>query len=288
MKVGSHTIEISNKDKVFFPESGITKGDLIQYYTDIAFIMLPHVQERPLTMHRFPDGIEGEGFYQKEIPDHFPQWLDRVRIQKKEGGENEQVVCNNAAALVYLANQACITPHIWLSRTDKLDYPDKLVFDLDPPGDEFEPVMKAAYTLKDMLKERGLIPFVMTTGSRGVHVVTPLDRSQDFDTVRTFAENLADVLVQEDPQHLTTEQRKAKRGSRVFLDMLRNSYAQTSVAPYAVRAKPGAPVATPLEWEELEDTTSQSYTTRTISKRMGQKSDPWKSLYSKARPLPKL
>jgi bifunctional non-homologous end joining protein LigD len=288
MKVGSHTIETSNEDKIFFPESGITKGDLIHYYKDIAPIMLPHVQDRPITMHRFPDGIEGEGFYQKEIPDYFPQWMDRVRIKKKEGGENEQVVCNNAAALVYLANQACITPHVWLSRTDKLNYPDKLVFDLDPPGDEFEPVRKAAYTLKDMLKERRLTPFVMTTGSRGVHVVAPLDRSQDFDTVRTFAENLADVLAQDDPQYVTTEQRKPKRGSRVFLDMLRNSYAQTSVAPYAVRAKPGAPVATPLEWEELADTTSQSYTIKTIFRRMGQKRDPWKSLYSEARPLPEL
>lgn len=288
MKVGSHTIEISNEDKVFFPESGTTKGSIIHYYTDIAPIMLPHVQERPVTMHRFPDGIEGEGFYQKEIPDYFPQWVDRVRIKKKEGGENEQVVCNNAAALVYLANQACITPHVWLSRTDRLNYPDKLVFDLDPPGDEFEPVRKAAYTLKDMLKERGLTPFVMTTGSRGVHVVAPLDRSQDFNAVRAFAENLADVLAQEDPQHLTTEQRKTKRGSRVFLDMLRNSYAQTSVAPYAVRAKPGAPVATPLEWEELEDTTSQSYTIKAILRRMGQKSDPWKSLYSEACSLPEL
>jgi bifunctional non-homologous end joining protein LigD len=288
MKVGSHTIETSNEDKIFFPESGIIKGDLIHYYKDIAPIMLPHVQDRPITMHRFPDGIEGEGFYQKEIPDYFPQWMDRVRIKKKEGGENEQVVCNNAAALVYLANQACITPHVWLSRTDKLNYPDKLVFDLDPPGDEFEPVRKAAYTLKDMLKERRLTPFVMTTGSRGVHVVAPLDRSQDFDTVRTFAENLADVLAQDDPQYVTTEQRKPKRGSRVFLDMLRNSYAQTSVAPYAVRAKPGAPVATPLEWEELADTTSQSYTIKTIFRKMGQKRDPWKSLYSEARPLPEL
>lgn len=216
MKVDSHIIETSNEDKVFFPESGITKGDLIHYYKDIAPIMLPHVQDRPVTMHRFPDGIEGEGFYQKEIPDYFPQWVDRVRIKKKEGGENEQVVCNNAAALVYLANQACITPHVWLSRTDRLNYPDKLVFDLDPPGDEFEPVRKAAYTLKDMLKERGLTPFVMTTGSQGVHVVAPLDRSQDFDTVRTFAENLADVLAHEDPQHLTTEQRKTSEDQEYF------------------------------------------------------------------------
>ncbi|MBU6996273.1 MAG: ATP-dependent DNA ligase [Theionarchaea archaeon] len=288
MKVGSHTIEPSNEDKVFFPESRITKGDLVHYYRDIAPIMLPHVQDRPVTMHRFPDGIEGEGFYQKEVPEYFPQWVDRVRISKKEGGENQQAVCNNAATLVYLADQACITPHIWLSRTDRLNHPDKLVFDLDPPPDAFELVRKAAYGLKDVLKEIGLTPFVMTTGSRGVHVVAPLDRSQEFDTVRTFAENLADSLFQEDPQNLTTEQRKAKRGSRVFLDIMRNSYAQTSVAPYAVRAKPGAPVATPLEWRELEDVTSQSYTITTVLERMSQKSDPWKSLYSEARPLPQL
>ena len=239
-------------------------------------------------MHRFPDGVTEEGFYQKELPDYFPPWVDRVIIKKKEGGTIEQVVCNNAATLVYLANQACITPHVWLSRTDKLNYPDKLVFDLDPPNDNFEPVRAAAFALKDKMKEIGLEPFVMTTGSRGVHVVTPLDCSQDFDTVRTFAERLADSLAQEYPDHLTTEQRKNKRGSRVFLDTLRNSYAQTSVAPYAVRARSGAPIATPLEWEELEDTTSQSYTIQNISKRLSQKDDPWKSIYSEARPLPEM
>jgi bifunctional non-homologous end joining protein LigD len=290
MKVGPYSIETSNEDKVFFPQSGITKGDLIQYYRDIAPVMLPHLQGRPLTMHRFPDGIQEEGFYHKEVPDYFPQWVDRVTVRKKEGGTNEQVVCNKAATLVYLANQACITLHTWLSRADRMNFPDKLVFDLDPSDGDFEPVRAAAFPLKERLETLGLQPFVMTTGSRGVHVVTPLDCSQDFDTVRAFAENLADSLAEEYPQHLTTEQRKNKRGTRVFVDVLRNSYAQTSVAPYAVRAKPGAPIATPLEWYEMEDTsiTSQTYTLRTIFQRMGQRDDPWKSLCSRARPLPVL
>lgn len=290
MKVGPYIVETSNEDKVFFSQSEITKGDLIQYYRDIALVMLPHVQGRPVTMHRFPDGIQEEGFYHKEIPDYFPEWVDRVTVRKKEGGTNEQVVCNNAATLVYLANQACITLHTWLSRADRLNFPDKLVFDLDPPDEDFELVRAAAFPLKERLETLGLQPFVMTTGSRGVHVVTPLDGSQDFDTVRAFAENLADSLAKEDPRHLTTEQRKNKRGTRVFVDVLRNSYAQTSVAPYAVRAKPGAPIATPLEWDEMEDasTTSQKYNLRNIFQKMGQKDDPWKSIYSRARPLPEL
>jgi bifunctional non-homologous end joining protein LigD len=290
MKVGPYIVETSNEDKVFFSQSEITKGDLIQYYRDVAPVMLPHVQGRPVTMHRFPEGIQEEGFYHKEIPDYFPEWVDRVTVRKKEGGINEQVVCNNAATLVYLANQACITLHTWLSRADRLNFPDKLVFDLDPPDEDFEPVRAAAFPLKERLETLGLQPFVMTTGSRGVHVVTPLDGSQDFDTVRAFAENLADSLAKEDPRHLTTEQRKNKRGTRVFVDVLRNSYAQTSVAPYAVRAKPGAPIATPLEWDEMEDasTTSQKYNLRNIFQKMDQKDDPWKSIYSRTRPLPEL
>ncbi|MGC1122691.1 MAG: hypothetical protein WBA22_16535 [Candidatus Methanofastidiosia archaeon] len=204
MKVGQYTVETSNEDRVFFPQGSITKGDLIQYYKDIAPIMLPHVKDRPVTMHRFPSGIQEEGFYHKEIPDYFPPWVDRVTIEKKEGGTSEQVVCNNAATLVYLANQACITLHTWLSRIGNLNYPDKLVFDLDPSDGDFGPVRAAALSLKERLIRVGLQPFVMTTGSRGVHVAAPLDGSQDFDTVRTFAKRLADSLAKEDPRHLTS------------------------------------------------------------------------------------
>lgn len=190
IKVGSYTVELSKTDKVLFPDDGITKGDLIDYYRRIAEIMLPHMEGRPITMHRFPDGIDKEGFYEKEAPDYFPGWIKRVSVEKKEGGKENQVVCENAATLVYLADQACITPHIWLSRVDKLSFPDKMVFDLDPPDNDFEPVRSAALSLKELLEKLGLTASIMTTGSRGLYVVVPLDRSADFDTVRSFAQNL--------------------------------------------------------------------------------------------------
>jgi bifunctional non-homologous end joining protein LigD len=184
-------------------------------------------------------------------------------------------------------DQGLVTPHIWLSRADKLHRPDKLIFDLDPPGSDFEPVRAAAQALHDLLPELGLAPFVMTTGSRGAHVVAPLDRSADFDVVRSFAKDVSQVLAQRYPDRLTVETRKAKRQGRLFLDTLRNAYGQNSVAPYGVRAKPGAPVATPIDWDELSDPDlhSQSYTVKNIFRRLGQKEDPWKGYMRHARSL---
>ena len=285
--IGRYEVEVTSLDKVMFPDDGLTKGDLVDYYYRIAETMLPHVTERPLTMHRFPNGIDQEGFYQKEAPDYFPDWIDRVAIELEEGRTQYQVLCNNAATLVYLANQGCITPHVWLSRADKLRYPDKLIFDLDPPGSDFEVVRAAAWALRQMLQQVGLVPFVMTTGSKGLHVVTPLDRSVDFDTARAFARELAEILAGRQPDRFTTEPRKNKRHGRLFLDYLRNAYGQHGVAPYAVRAKRGAPIATPLAWDELanRDLHSQSYTMQNIFRRLGQKEDPWRDIMDHARSL---
>jgi bifunctional non-homologous end joining protein LigD len=288
IRVGSRTIEVANLEKVMFPDEGITQGDLMDYYRRVAETMLPYLKGRPLTMQRFPDGIGDEGFYQKEAPDYFPDWIRRVSIEVKgEGQEQPQVICDDVATLVYLVDQGCITPHVWLSRADKLTHPDKLTFDLDPPDDDFELVRSAAQSLREVLEGVGLLPFVMTTGSRGLHVVVPLDRSADFDTVRSFAKNLAGVLAEREADRLTTKVRKDKRGNRLFLDYLRNSYGQNTVAPYAVRAKPGAPVATPLDWDELSDSNlhSQTYTMQNIFRRLSQKEDPWKEMMRHARSL---
>lgn len=279
IEVDSHEIRLSSLDRVVYPGDGLAKRDVIDYYRRMAETMLLHMVGRPLTMHRFPDGIDGSGFYQKEAPDYFPSWINRVPIDVEgEGQEQEQITCENAATLVYLANQNCVTPHIWLSRTDNLHYPDKLIFDLDPPEDDFDIVRQAALDLRTMLQEVALPSFLMTTGSRGLHVVTPLDGSADFDAVRAFARELAEALAARHPERLTTEQRKAQRRGRLFLDYLRNSYAQNSVAPYSLRAKPGAPVATPIDWDELQDSqlTSRRYTLRNIFRRLGQKADPWR------------
>lgn len=280
-KYGSRVVELSNLDKIFFPDAGLTKGDLIDYYERVSEWMLPHMKERPLSLERFPDGIDGEGFYQKETPDYFPDWITRARVPiKGDGGSQFQAVCDQTATLVYLANQACITPHIWLSRRDDLDVPDRMVFDLDPPSSEFEPVRSAARRMRLRLDELGLTSYPMLTGSKGAHVVVPLRREAAFDRVRSLAQDLARSLAEEYPDELTVEQRKNKRGDRVFLDTARNAYGQTTVAPYAVRARPGAPVATPIDWEELDASglTSNRYTIDNLFRRLSQKGDPWEDI----------
>jgi bifunctional non-homologous end joining protein LigD len=288
IEIGGHSIELSNTDKLLFPGDKISKGDVIDYYRRIAEVMLPYLEGRPLTMHRFPDGIEGEGFYQQAVSDYFPKWIEQVKV-KKEGGQVSHVVCNDAATLVYLANQACITPHAWLSRQDRLHHPDLMIFDLDPPSDDFAPVREAALALRELLVEVGLEPFVKTTGSRGLHVTVPLDRSRDFDEVRALARQIAGVLVKRQPQRLTDEQRKEKRGQRVFVDTLRNSYGQTAVAPYALRAKPGAPIAVPLAWGELKEGKlhARSFNLKNIFRRVAPRKDPWRGIWGNARSLEK-
>lgn len=275
---GKITVETSSEDKVLFPETGITKGEMIEYYRRIADSMVPHLKGRPISMRRYPDGIGESGFYQQEAPDYFPDWIDRIEVEKK-GGTIVHAICNKGADLVYIANQNTVTPHVWLSRADKIRQPDQIVFDLDPPGDDFAKVRDAARAVKEIFEEHDLIAFLMTTGSSGVHVRAPIRRGHSFDEVRGFARGLADELANRYPDDLTTEQRKEKRTGRIYLDVMRIAYAQTAVPPYAVRARPEAPIATPIEWDELSDVGPRTYTIRNIFRRMGQKEDPWKNMF---------
>ncbi|KAA6217729.1 non-homologous end-joining DNA ligase [Streptomyces filamentosus] len=252
VRAGRRVVPVSRPEKVLFPEDGITKADLAAYYRAVAPRMLPHLRGRPLMLERRPDGIGGRGFMQKDVPDHFPEWVRRVELPK-EGGTVTYVLCEDAATLVFLADQGCVTVHRWLSRADRPDHPDRLVLDLDPPDGDFGQVREAARLLHGLLDEVGLPSLPMTTGSRGLHVVVPLDRRAPFDDVRAFASDLAGVLADRHPDRLTTEARKKDRGGRLYLDVQRNGYGQTAVAPYAVRAHPGAPVAAPVTWDDLED-----------------------------------
>ncbi|MGP3918709.1 non-homologous end-joining DNA ligase [Nonomuraea sp. 10N515B] len=281
-RIGRFTVELSNTDKTLFPADHITKGDLIDYYRDIAQVMLPHLKDRPLALARYPDGIEHDRLFQKNVPDYFPDWVTRAQVPKREGGHITQAVCDNAATLVYLANQACIEPHTFLSRTDRLDNPDQLVFDLDPPtAEEFASARETALALRHLLEEElALTTFVKTTGGKGLHVHVPLNRNAGFDEVREVAGQIAHSLASAHPGQMTIEQRKDKRGGRVFLDIMRNAYAQTAVAPYSVRARPGAPVATPLHWDEVTDPalTPDRFTMRTIRDRLDRVPDPWSGM----------
>ena len=291
--VHGHEIELSNEDKILFPQSKITKGDLITYYQKIAPYIIPLVVNHPLTMHRFPDGIGAEGFYQKDIGSYFPSWIKRKAIKRRSIDKVvTYVVCSDdPATLVYLANQGVIALHAWLSTTTKLTYPDRMVFDLDPSTSHSWPQIKqTAKKIKKKLEHYGLRPFLMTTGSKGLHITTPLKQTDSFSTVKKFADFIAQELINEDPEQLTLEIRKEKRGTRIFIDTLRNQWAQLSVVPYSVRAREGAPIATPLTWSELANSklNPQSYTIKNIFRRLSRKKDPWKDFYKKAKSLPKL
>lgn len=269
---------------MLFPDDGITKATLARYYLDIARCMLPHVRDRPATLERYPDGIAEPGFLQKDASKYFPDWIATATMPKK-GGTVRYVLCNDAATLVYIAGQASVTPHVWTSRADRPMHPDQLVFDLDPPSEDFELVRRTALDLRALLDEElGLPVYVKTSGSRGLHVVVPLNGSQTSEDVMAFAHGVAQVLIVRSPETLTLEVSKAARGDRLLLDIGRNAYGQTAAAAYAVRARPGAPVSTPLEWDEVTDP-ALGARTHTIFTVTGRETDPWKAMRRHGRSL---
>ncbi|MFG3131762.1 non-homologous end-joining DNA ligase [Streptomyces tendae] len=289
VRAGRHTVEVHRPDKVLFPAGDggaeeYTKGDLVDYHRAVAPFMLPHLRGRPLMLERHPDGTDGPRFMQKNTPEHYPEWIERVEVGK-EGGTVCHTVCDDSATLVYLADQAALTLHRWLSRTGRLDRPDRMVFDLDPAGDDFEAVRAAAGLLRELLDELRLPSAPMTTGSRGLHIVVPLDGRQVFDDVREFARAVADVLAAAHPDRLTTAARKKDRGDRLYLDIQRNAYAQTAVAPFTVRARPGAPVATPISWDELDDPALHARRWTVANAVEHARTRPWAGLTDRARAL---
>jgi bifunctional non-homologous end joining protein LigD len=290
MSAGRRAVRLTNPEKPLFPRDGITKADLAGYYRAVAPAMVPLIRDRPLNLHRFNQGIEHEGFFQQEIPRGAPGWVRRVRVPK-QGGTVCHALANDVSTLVWLANQNCITPHVWTSRVDRLDRPDRMVFDLDPADgrDDFALVRRTALELRELLEELGCAPYAMASGSRGVHVVVPLRRTHDFDRVQESARAIAAELVARRPQELTTEFRKATRAGRLFVDVLRTRWAHTTVAPYAVRARPGAPVAAPLRWEELERgdvRSARAFGLREVPGRLERNGDPWAQIPRAAGRLP--
>ena len=276
----SRRVRLTHPDKVLFPDDGITKADLAGYYQTVAPVMLPLVSGRPVTMQRFPNGIGRGGFLQKQLGDSAPAWIERVTApnrRTRQATTRDQVtymVCRSADDLAWLANQACITPHVWLSRAPDIHHPDQLVFDLDPASDDPRVLRLAAASLHRLLEELGLPSFLKSSGSRGLHVVVPLVPAAETDAVKGFSIAVAEALAARHPDQLTTETRIADRHGRLFLDTGRNGYAQHMAAPYAVRALPGAPVSVPLDWSELDDFDPGWHTLRTIDERLA-RPDPW-------------
>ncbi|MBD3231906.1 ATP-dependent DNA ligase [Candidatus Dependentiae bacterium] len=290
IKFGKYVVEISNKDKILFPKAKLTKGDLIDYYREIGDQMILYTQDRPISMVRYPNGIKKKGFYQKDAQDYFPKWIKTKKIKKQKDGHVDYVIIDNVATLVYLANLATIAPHLWLSRIDKLNYPDRMIFDLDPSDGEFKNIRKGALLIKKKLDELKIKSFPMITGSRGIHVVVPIKREKNFDWVRSFATDFSELMAGLHADIFTTAKRKSKRKKLIFIDMLRNAFGQTSVAPYGVRPKENAPVATPISWDEVSDSSLKpnKYTIKTIFKRLSSlKKDPWKGIDKSAQSLKK-
>jgi bifunctional non-homologous end joining protein LigD len=286
-------VEVRRPGKVLFPGGDgagdgaakeYTKGDLVDYYRSVAPFMLPHLRGRPLMLERHPDGLDGPAFMQKNTPENYPDWITRAEVAK-EGGTVTHTVCDDTATLVYLADQACLTLHRWLSRTRHIERPDLMVFDLDPAGDDFASVREAARLLRELLDELKLPSAPMTTGSRGLHVIVPLDGRHDFDEVRDFARDAAELLAVGHPDRLTTAARKKDRGDRLYLDVQRNGYAQTAVAPFTVRARPGAPVAAPISWDQLDDPALDSRRWTIADAADQARTDPWAGVPRRGRAL---
>jgi bifunctional non-homologous end joining protein LigD len=270
---------ITHPEKILFPDDGITKGELAAYYEAIAPIIVPHVRARPLTMERFHRGIADKGFFQKNVTKGFPEWLERVEVPKKDGTVHYPLVCD-MRSLLWVVNQNSITLHVWTSRAPRLDYPDLCVFDLDPMQDDPKVLRATALALRDLLLELGLESWVKTSGSKGFHIVVPLDGKSEYGEVAHFGNAVGRLLVERDPEHLTLEFAKVDRAGRIYIDTGRNGYGATFAAPYAVRPKPGAPISAPCTWEELArgDAEPRTFTLRGMAQRIRDVGDLWSEM----------
>lgn len=277
---------ISHPDKLLFPADGISKGELAAYYEHVAEVMLPHLRGRPVTMERFPAGIEQKGFMQKDVSKGFPEWLVRVEVPKK-GGSVHYPLIGDARSLQWLANQNCITPHVWTARHPRLLEPDVCIFDLDPAVDDAAALRGAALAVRDLLAELGLPSWLKTSGSKGFHIAVPLVPHTDYEAAWHFAHAVGALLVKRHPEQLTQEFIKSDRHGRILVDTGRNGHGATFAATYAVRPKPGAPVSAPCTWEELESgrVAPQSFTLRTMRARLDQVGDLWRDLHDHAASL---
>jgi bifunctional non-homologous end joining protein LigD len=279
---------ISHPEKILFPDDGITKGDLAAYYEAVAAVMLPHIKGRPLTMERYPAGIGKKGFWQKDVSKGFPEWLQREEVPKKDGVVHHPIVTDERS-LLWVANQNTITLHVWGSRVPELFYPDICVFDLDPSKDDPAAVRAAAIGLRDLLEELGLPSWVKTTGSKGFHIVVPLDGKSNVHEVERFAHTVGRVFVSLAPDHLTQEFSKVDRKGRIYVDTGRNGYSATFAAAYSVRAKAGAPVSAPCTWQEVEKGKVEpaSFNLRNMPARIKKAGDLWADMLKKRRSLAK-
>src|SRR5947209_10437024 len=283
-EVGKRRIELSNLDKVLYPDDHIVKAELIEYYLKIAPTILSHVKGRPLSLVRYPDGIGGESFFQKNRPGWAPKWLEHVALGEEK---KDYVIATEDASLVWLANLACIELHQMQSRAPHFDKPDYIVYDFDPPENfKFPDVAELALEFKEHLESFGYHPFVKTTGRKGLHVLAPIEPKWEFHKIFEAAKAVAQPFVDAHASVLTLQIRKEHRKGKVLLDVYRDRQSQTIVAAYSVRGLPGAPVSTPLHWEELESIESpKGFDLHSVPQRVVQNGDPWEAIAAYAAPI---
>lgn len=283
-------VEPSNLGKVFWPDSGLTKGDLLGYLDAAAPYLVPALRGRPLTVKRYPDGIEAPSFFQKDTPSYAPPWVRTVKLRAESARRDVRyTVCTSKRTLLWLGNQASIELHPWLARTDRLDRPDHLVLDLDPPEGEggFARAVEIAFMVREVLEELGLDSAVKTSGAKGLHVAVPLVRRHSWSEVRAAARRVAEQVETSSPEATTTDIRKANRAGRLFLDTGRNAPGAHVVAPYSPRARPGAPVSFPVPWEDLRSIEPGSFTILTAPPILDREGDLWRSLLPPPQTLPR-
>lgn len=275
---------ITHPEKVLFPDDGITKGELAEYYAAVASVMLPHLRGRPVTMERFPAGLSRKGFIQKDVSRLAAAWVERVEVPKKDGTSVYALV-NDERALLWMTNLNTITPHVWVSRVPELDAPDLCVFDLDPSEEDEVALRAAALLVRATLDELGLPSAIKTSGSKGFHIVVPLDGATDYQAVWRFSHAVGALLVKRHATIFTQEFIKADREGRILVDTGRNGFGATFAAAYAVRPRNGAPVSMPCHWEAVATGAvgPRTFTLRNVPQRVAEAGDAWADLH--ARPL---
>jgi bifunctional non-homologous end joining protein LigD len=280
-------VRLSSPDRVVYPDQGLTKLDLAQFYVEIAEWILPHIVDRPLSLVRCPQGRTGQCFYQKHLRESMPDEIHGVMIQEKEG-KDEYPVVRDLPGLISLVQMGVLEIHPWPARTDRLDRPDQIVFDLDPgEGTTWKDVIGAAQVIRERLGELSLKSFVRTSGGKGLHVVVPIERRSDWEEMRLFAEGFAERLVADFPDRYVATMSKARRRGKIFVDHFRNRRGATSVASYSTRARAGAPVATPVSWKELPklQSAAQFQVSNLPSRLLRLKSDPWEGFHTARQSL---
>jgi bifunctional non-homologous end joining protein LigD len=288
LKMGEISLHLTNQNKIFFPDDGFTKGDLVNYYNSVLAFILPYLKDRPQSMNRFPNGINGNSFYQKDVDvEKIPSWLKTEKIYSESNDKYiDYLICNDEATLLYMANLGCIELNPWNSTINKIDKPDWAVIDLDPAKNDFKEVVKTALTVKEIMDELETECYCKTSGASGLHIYIPLEAKYGYDSVKVFSELIANKVVNRLPKTTSVVRSLEKRGNKIYIDFLQNRKGQTLASPYSVRPRPGATVSTPLEWGEVNEKLSPSqFTIKNMLKRLDQKGDLWKPVLGKGANL---